>query len=173
MRILEAIARRILRDEIKEYEFQIKQLDAEVKKLKQTTTIDLTAATIIPNSLLVQIFEKVGDPNYYATFGGQLYSGSSPDKVFEFVDDNRVTWSFYFERVNHIDDYNYELVIFVFRNKTNKTKMRLKLPALKTVIDSKGSRECTTWVWLLRNSGFRVVSDNSFNVIYNFFHIEL
>ena len=169
MRILEKIARRILRDEIEERETRIKQLDNEVQKLKSTDRIDLTAATIIPNSLIIKIFDKVGDPNYYATFGSKLYSGSSPDKVFEFLDSNKIAWSFYFDRVNHIDDSNYELDVFVFRNKSNKTKMRLKLPAMKTVINSNSARECTTWVWLLRNSGFKIVSDTSFNLIYNFF----
>ena len=169
MRILEAIARRILRDEIEGYERQIRTLDVENRKLKGANEIDLSNTTLLPSGLISEIFKHIGDPNEYAAFNGRLYSGN---KVFEFSDANGVNWSFYFELVNHVDDYNFELVIFVYRNKTNKVKMRLKIKALKTVISSHG-RECTTWVWSLKKSGFQIVSDNSFNLIHNFFEIEL
>ena len=168
MGILDAIARRILRDEIEGYEEQIRTLDVENRKLKGASEIDLSDVTLLPSSLISKIFSEIGDPNEYAA----LYGRFVKNKVFEFSDANGVNWSFYFELVNHVDDYNFELVIFVYRNKTNKVKMRLKIKALKTVISSHG-RECTTWVWSLKKSGFQIVSDNSFNLIHNFFEIEL
>lgn len=183
-KLIKKIARRILRQEITDFESRINTLEddrallieqclerkdkinamtEEIAELRKR--ISHPKVHVLPVGLVSKVMAQMPNPNSIGTFAQKEMREKSyiiQGQGGKMHEEDKWYFEVRFESIDIITDNRVELTISV---RNNLGQQKIKIPATKTTLTNE-NLEVDTWVWNLQESDLLVLPDDLYAVLY-------
>lgn len=183
-KLIKKLARRILRQEIADFESRIvtlendrallieqcresqESVDAMTKEIAELRKrISHPRVHVLPAGLVSKVMLKMPNPNSIGTFAQNEMREKSyiiQGQGGKMHEEDKWYFEVRFESIDVITDNRVELTISV---RNNLGQQKIKIPATKATLTSE-KLKATTWVWNLQESDLLVLPDDLYAVLY-------